>query len=74
MGSDRYTLKVECSDCGKSGKANISENDGWSFMNSGPEREVSSVTEGFTVIDHGRRSIEKLAIRCECGSLAATSL
>ena len=74
MASDRYNLNVECPNCGKSGKAGVRENDGYSFMNSGSQRNVSSVSEGFTVVNHGRERIEEMAIRCECGTAAAISL
>ena len=74
MASDRYNLNVKCSNCGKSGKAGVRENDGYSLMNSGPQRKVSSVSEGFTVVNHGTDRIEELEIRCECGTATATSL
>ena len=74
MADDRYSLRLECPDCNKSGKARIVENDGWTFMNSGPESRVESVSQGFAVINHGRDRIEEMAFRCECGAVAGSSL
>ena len=64
--SDRYRMGLECLDCGKSGKAEISENEGWSFINR-KECHVDSVTEGFIVVDHGADHGRETVIGCECG-------
>ena len=49
---DRYRWSLECLDCGRSGEAEISEDDGWSFMNR-RDRNVDRVPEGFIVVNHG---------------------
>lgn len=68
MSKDRYYWSLNCSGCGKDGKAYIIENDGWSFMNSGRERHVQSVPKGFTIVDHGRDGDEETIIKCDdCG-------
>ena len=72
MASDNYTLYVLCPDCGSKGEADARENDGWSYMNRGPEREITRISQGFTVIDHGRHRDDKLIIHCECGAVART--
>ena len=74
MARDRYSLLLKCPGCGRSGQAHVSENDGWSFMRGDREREVDSVPEGFTVVDHGRNRGDEIIIHCECGSVAETSL
>ena len=74
MAEDRYSLKLKCPVCSKLGDARVAENDGWAFMNSGSERRVESVSEGFAVTNHGRDRIEEMAFRCECGSVAESSL
>ena len=74
MADDRYSLKLECPDCSKLGDAGVVENDGWRFMNRGPERRVESVSQGFTVINHGRDRIEEMEFRCECGAVAESRL
>ena len=74
MSRDRYSRRLECPDCNKMGKANIVENDGWSFVKGGSERRVESVSQGFTVINHGRDNTEETAVRCECGADAEFGL
>ena len=71
---DRWTTKLACEPCGTTGEAKISENDGWTFMNGNVERCVDSVPDGFTVINHGERRIEDLAIACgNCGRIVTGS-
>lgn len=65
---DRYRIGLECLDCGKSGEAKISENDGWAFQNN-KGRQVDSVSEGFIIIDHGANHGQKTMIGCKCGSV-----
>ncbi len=63
---DRYRRGLECLDCGRSGEAEFSENDGWSFMNN-REHYVESVSEGFVVVDHGTDHGQETVIGCKCG-------
>ena len=66
MSADRYTTSLKCSNCDRQGKAHYRENDGWSFMRA-RDRSVT-VTEGFTVVDHGRNHGETTVIQCACGN------
>lgn len=70
MSRDRFYLNLDCPDCGRSGKARVIENDGWSFMSGGPERRVQSVPVGFTIVNHGRNHGEETVIQCDCGGIA----
>ena len=71
---DRWTTKLACEPCGTNGEAKISENDGASFAFGRPDRHVDSVTDGFTVINHGERRIQDMAIACDnCGRVVTDS-
>ena len=74
MSRDRYNLILECPECNKTGKARVAENDGWSFAKGGAERRIESVSEGFTVTNHGRDNIAETAFRCNCGAVAESNL
>ena len=65
MGSDRYKTNIECLDCGRKGTVSFVENDGWTFMNRGPERRIEGVSAGFTALGHG----DTAKIGCDCGSV-----
>ena len=68
MARDRYNRNIECSDCGSTGQIRAQENDGYSLMSGGPERQVISVPEGFHVISHGYKVInDPIIIGCSCG-------
>ena len=67
MAVDRYTRKLNCSNCGNKGEAHYRENDGWSFMRA-RDRSVT-VTDGFIVVDHGRNHGEETVIKCACGNI-----
>ena len=69
MARDRYSWYLGCSSCERTGRAEVSENDGWSFQRA-LDRSVDSVSEGFVVIDHGRHHHSETIIRCDCGSVA----
>ena len=64
---DRFKWTLECNDCGKSGEAKISENDGWSFMHN-RGRTVDEISDGFIVINPGANHGSETIIQCECGT------
>jgi len=43
MAKDRYTLKIKCPVCDNEATLYITENDGWSFSNRGPERMITRI-------------------------------
>lgn len=61
---DRYVLKLTCLNCGHTGEAKISENDGWSYM-SGIDRRIDGLSEGITYKE-GNIGSEKFI--CKCGN------
>lgn len=65
---DWFDIGLKCPDCGKSGKAHMSENDGASYVFGQRDRKVEDVPEGFTVVDHGSNHGETTRFQCECGS------
>ena len=67
MARDRHTLSIHCPDCGAKGKAQVEDNDGWSFTNGGNERRVSSVTDGFTIVHTGGSYMNRPIVHCACG-------
>ena len=65
MARESRYYQVTCPQCGNDGRARISENDGWRFMNRGPERTVTA-PEGFVLVDQ-----EEMVFHCkECGGVA----
>lgn len=43
---DRHKVKLSCS-CGQKGTAYVSDNDGYSFMRSGPQRSIEKMSGNF---------------------------
>lgn len=70
MSRDRYSLRLKCPDCNKTGEAKIVDNDDWTFLNRGSEPRVESVSQRFALIEN----VKKMTFRCECGTVAETSL
>jgi len=44
---DRWTEKLKCPTCGREGRAELSQLDGWSFSNGDQSTTVDEVTAGF---------------------------
>ena len=71
---DRYKWVLECLDCGKAGEAEVSENDGWSFMKGSVGRSVDKITQGFIVVEHGAgRDGTATTHACECGGTSGVT-
>ena len=66
---DRFYMDLKCSDCGRVGRAHVSENDGASYVFGKRERQVDNVPQGFIVVNDGANHDETTTFRCECGSL-----
>lgn len=65
---DRYTLDLECPDCGRKGSARVSEAENPVY--SGRAYGVDDVPEGFTLIEEGE-SPQGTIINCaSCGKRA----
>ena len=64
---DRFRLTLKCPDCDREGEAQVSENDGYSWMNR-RDRRVDAASDGFVVIDHGANHSQETVIGCECGN------
>jgi hypothetical protein len=47
---DRFTWKLKCPSCGKTGIANVSQEDGWSYMNGDRSTQIDEVPDGFIVV------------------------
>lgn len=73
MAKDRHTITIQCLDCSQTGKADVEDNDGASFVNRGSERIVASVTDGFTVVKSGGNYMERAVVHCSCGANVAVS-
>ena len=44
---DRWDIEFKCPECGKIGKADLSQEDGWAFMRD-QSTSVDSVSDGFS--------------------------
>jgi hypothetical protein len=62
---DRYTLKLLCENCGHTGEADMSENDGWSFMNGNVDRRLERLSEG---LKYNSGILHKEKFICKCGN------
>jgi hypothetical protein len=49
MSKDRYKVTIECPNCKNQAEVSIVENDGWSFANRGPEREISNINGSISI-------------------------
>lgn len=67
MPKDRHTIQIACPDCHSKGQARVADNDGWSFMNSGNERSVDAVTDGFVIVEEGGSWSKRPVVHCDCG-------
>ena len=65
---DRFKWALECDDCGKTGEAKMSENDGWSWVHN-RERTVDEISDGFMVVNPGFSHGSQTIIQCECGTI-----
>ena len=70
MGTDRFSTGIKCLNCGASGKARITEDDGWSYVRGSKGRHVDSVPRGFTVVNHGKDFGQDTIVHCQCGGTA----
>jgi hypothetical protein len=46
---DRYEVTIKCPNCGNQANVHIVENDGWTFVNRGPEREISRIDGSISI-------------------------
>ena len=67
MSKDRHTIRTICHNCDRTGQARVTDDDGWSFANSGNERRVDSVTNGFIIIEEGGSWSRRPIVHCNCG-------
>jgi hypothetical protein len=44
---DRFAVKLRCPKCGNSGIAQLSQEDGWSYMNGDRSTQIDALPEGF---------------------------
>ena len=66
---DRFYMDLKCPDCGRLGRAHVSENDGASYAFGKRARHVDNVPLGFIVVNHATNHGETTTFRCECGSV-----
>jgi len=52
---DRFTSELKCPVCGKTGIAELSQEDGWSFSNGDQSTRIDFLPEGFFVVSKGDR-------------------
>jgi hypothetical protein len=61
---DKWTVRLKCSDCGRSGEASLSQEDGWSFMHD-QSTQIDTVSEGFRAVpSKDRRSVDFFCAKC----------
>ena len=48
MAKDRFTIPLECPNCGLTGEAHCEQEDGWAFVKGKASTTLKNVTEGFT--------------------------
>lgn len=62
-------MPLDCPACGRTGTADVTENDGWSFVKGDRGRRIHSLPAGYVVIKHGESHGEQTIIQCACGAL-----
>ena len=62
---DRFTYNLKCPECGATGVANASQEDGWSYLNGDQSTSIDSVPDGFIDKSTGARKDIHCAA-CEC--------
>jgi hypothetical protein len=48
---DHFTWSLKCPSCGKTGVAQVSQADGWSFVNGHTSTRIDEVPAGFVAVD-----------------------
>lgn len=65
---DRYTLDLKCPKCGRTGFANVSEDD-YPFMRS-LRFSVDAISPGFRVQKEGKSALDTVIVCAGCGEVA----
>lgn len=68
---DRFTAKLECPVCYKTGEARLSEEDGWSYLRGNRSTDVDFLPEGFKVVDRPSKmgQVDIFCLECNVSAI-----
>lgn len=65
---DRWTVLLLCPQCGVSGTARVSQEDGWSFINGDQSTRIDFVPPGFKNVSTAEASYNFYCENCNCSA------
>jgi hypothetical protein len=68
---DRFTANLKCPQCGREGKARLSEEDGWSYLHGNRKTSVDALPDGFKEIDQPSAKGTSVDIFCATCNVSA---
>jgi hypothetical protein len=69
---DRFTIPLNCPSCNRSGEADCSQEDGYTWMNGHQSTYVENVTPGFSRVEEPSYWGKDINFVCDdCGDLCA---
>lgn len=72
MATDRFTIPLECPNCGQKGEAQCEQEDGWAFVKGNRATTVRGVTPGFSRVKEQSWWGGDVNFVCDsCGKLSA---